>query len=201
METILHELANERPIFHSEADLQFALAWKIKETYPDAKIRLEYPFDLDKRIYADIVYIRGNQTTVVELKYKPRQLTHSIDLEKYVLKNQGAQDLGRYDFLLDIQRLESLKEKFNHNGYAIFITNDQNYWNVPRRKNTVDAEFRLHNGRILTGRLAWKSHASPGTTKNREPPIVLNQKHQINWKKYSNLKKRNTQFNYVILKI
>lgn len=42
---VMGQLAHRRPIFHSEADFQFALAWRIKETLPDYEIRLEYePF-------------------------------------------------------------------------------------------------------------------------------------------------------------
>ena len=37
---ILHQLSRCRPIFHSEADFQFSLAWIIKEQYPNCDIRL-----------------------------------------------------------------------------------------------------------------------------------------------------------------
>ena len=37
METLKHR----RPIFHSEADFQFALAWEIQSAYPRAQVRLE----------------------------------------------------------------------------------------------------------------------------------------------------------------
>ena len=42
--------------------------------------------------------------------------------EEIFLKNQGAQDIGRYDFLADIQRLESIIDSKTYNiikGYAI----------------------------------------------------------------------------------
>lgn len=35
---ILHQLSIKRPIFHSEADFQFSLAWMIKEQYPNCDI-------------------------------------------------------------------------------------------------------------------------------------------------------------------
>jgi hypothetical protein len=34
-------LAADRPVFHSEADLQLALAWQLQEADPTARIRLE----------------------------------------------------------------------------------------------------------------------------------------------------------------
>jgi hypothetical protein len=43
---IMGRLALERQLFHSEADFQHALAWKIHELRPLAKIRLEVPCPL-----------------------------------------------------------------------------------------------------------------------------------------------------------
>jgi hypothetical protein len=37
----LGALAGERPVFHSERDLQHALAWQLQVSYPDAQVRLE----------------------------------------------------------------------------------------------------------------------------------------------------------------
>jgi hypothetical protein len=51
---ILQALASDRPLFHSEADFQFALAWHIQQAIPVAQIRLEYrPYGLE-RVYLDI---------------------------------------------------------------------------------------------------------------------------------------------------
>ena len=52
MDLIVNKLKQKRKIFVSEADFQLEVAWVIKENYPDAKIRLEYPpsFDLNMHI-------------------------------------------------------------------------------------------------------------------------------------------------------
>ena len=39
---IIRQLSIWLPIFHSEADFQFSLAWLIKEKYPECEIRLEF---------------------------------------------------------------------------------------------------------------------------------------------------------------
>lgn len=39
--TAISSLGRKRPIFHSEADLQHALAWEIHLALPDAAVRLE----------------------------------------------------------------------------------------------------------------------------------------------------------------
>jgi hypothetical protein len=60
------------------------------------------------------------------LKYKTRGLSVQIENEQYRLKDQSTQDVGRYDFIKDIQRLEhvSVGQK-NFVGYAVLLTNDQ----------------------------------------------------------------------------
>lgn len=53
---VLEKLSKERPIFHSEKDFQFSLAWKIKSLYPEVAVRLEKPMcrDTDKNEHIDI---------------------------------------------------------------------------------------------------------------------------------------------------
>ena len=94
---VMTELAKTRPIFHSEADFQFALAWQIREMMPDSQIRLEFKPFPDERMYLDI-WLR-DQETAIELKYLPRKLEHKYDSEQFILKEQSAQDLGRHGFL------------------------------------------------------------------------------------------------------
>ena len=42
---ILKALARKRPVFHSVAGFQHALAWQIHEMHPVLHPRLEYPFE------------------------------------------------------------------------------------------------------------------------------------------------------------
>lgn len=51
---VFDDLLKERPVFHSEADFQHALAWSIHRVYPDAKIRLEYRPPSFGRHYVDL---------------------------------------------------------------------------------------------------------------------------------------------------
>lgn len=39
---VIELLRQKRPIFHSEADFQFALAWEIQRLYTSTVVRLEY---------------------------------------------------------------------------------------------------------------------------------------------------------------
>lgn len=54
---IMHLLSMWRPIFHSEADFQFSLAWLIKKKYPDCEIRLEFVPEFNPSLHLDILVI------------------------------------------------------------------------------------------------------------------------------------------------
>ena len=101
MPDAIARLANERPIFHSEADFQHALAWLFHSLIPDARVRLEYRPFLDERVYLDIWVSREDQAMAVELKYLTRELRTVIAGEHYHLRSQSARDISRYDFLKD----------------------------------------------------------------------------------------------------
>ncbi len=187
MNDVLAQLASERPIFYSEADLQHALAWELHAQNPTADIRLEYPANLNgNTAHIDILVRNGRSVTAIELKYKTAGTFIDQNGETYALRNQGAHDQGRYDFIKDIERLESfVAVNTRTNGCAIFIANDAGYWNLPRRPNTVDADFRIHDGRVLADSLSWSGNFKPGTVTGRTAPIVLRHTYTLQWHEYS----------------
>jgi len=208
LESIMSDLSNERPIFHSEADFQHALAWKIHEKYPNYDIRLEkdYP-KLDKRKYLDILVSNNSSKIAIELKYKKKRIEHSHNNESFNLTTQHAQDIARYDFCKDIGRLEGFVSKDkSFFGYAIFLTNDPLYWKDPKNIDSVDSAFRICDRNKLRGSLEWKG-ASEGTMKGRREKINLNGQYDLGWKKYSEIQesenkiKENGIFQYLAVKI
>ena len=216
IDLLMRCLSDTRQIFHSEADFQHALAWKIHESIPDCDICLERPFSEDEteneRIHIDI-WCRTLKVAI-ELKYYTRSLKYLSADEQFALKNQGAQPTKRYDFLKDIQRLEQLikKDKAKY-GFAVLLTNDPSYWKTPAQKweETKDAKFRLHEGRKVkvtckNSKLAWKSDTGEGTKKGRECPIEIKMgPYELGWRCYSELKgdkkEDNRQFRYLAVKI
>jgi hypothetical protein len=183
---ILQNLATARPIFHSEADFQHALAWSLHNEYPGSEIRLEFrPFP-EERFYLDI-WCRGpDESLAIELKYLTRDLDVEVEGERFLLKNQGAQDLGRHDVIKDIVRVERItREVSGTRGYVIALTNDASYWKQSLRADTVDASFRLHEGRLLEGTLSWSELAGAGTTSKRTDPLALTGRYSIRWNQYS----------------
>lgn len=204
IEQIVKVLKNERPVFHSEADFQHALAWEIHRHHPSAGIRLETNQGaVNRREYIDVL-VRDDATTyAIELKYKTRQLDVALNGEQFQLLNQGAQDIGRYDFIKDIVRLERfVASRPGATGYAIFLTNDVTYWKETKRLATADTMFRIHENRILKGELRWSEATGAGTMKGRENPLALNGSHPIQWVDYSEVAGRGGRtFRYVLLEV
>tara|TARA_B100000953_G_C17759589_1_gene338497 strand:- start:4 stop:564 length:561 start_codon:yes stop_codon:yes gene_type:complete len=185
-----------------EADFQFALAWEIQKKFPDWSIRFEKkPPNLKDRIFVDL-WIEGDETCAIELKYKTRRFDIDVKGESFNLLNQGAQDLGRYDFLKDVERLENIVSAHdNVKGYAIILTNDSSYWKSTATE-TIDTKFRIHDGRVLNGELAWRPEASSGTMRGREKPIKLTGTYKLNWKDYSQVSGTSYgKFRYLFLEI
>jgi len=206
---IMDKISRLRPVFCSEADFQHALAWQLHMENHNFKIRLEYPISPEqaKDEDLDILVFEGKREIAIEVKYKTAPFFAPIDGELFLLKSQGAQDQGRYDFLKDVQRLEKyLSDKPNSIGYAIFLTNDRSYWRPSRNQSTVCDEFRITEGRQISGSLNWGLNAGKGTIKNRELPIVLKHSYECKWLEYSNIEKQeyvqgSTQFRYLLFSV
>lgn len=197
--TLVQECFSERGIFHSEADFQHSLAWKIHEKFSKKfKIRLEYVFGSK---HVDIVLIDNynvNNKIGIELKYKTKDISEEINGEQYFLKPHGAQDIGRYDVIKDIERLEELiKEGKIKSGFVIFLTNDMSYLNKCQGNA---CKFSLEEGREITGEMDWGKNTGLGTKKSREKTLKLKGKYKIHWITNPKISER-TIFKYFILKV
>ena len=218
---IIKEFGKKQKIFQSEAQFQFDLAWKLREKF-DCEVKLEELTAVlnekenskskskVKKIYTDIVLEKGDYRVAIELKYK------TASLEKENLLNHGAVDLGRYDFLWDVNRIEFLlgKDKFIkdgeamegkrkqvNKGFAILLTNEKKYWNEcpdnPSTNNsTIDNDFKLGDKKLVDANLDWKKENGKypncivGKKKKptwRAQPINLNQAYSYKWEEYCKL--------------
>ena len=160
---IIKEFGEKPKIFQSEAQFQFDLAWKLREQF-DCEVKLEeltavltMKKDTNanekkdsktkskiKKIYTDIVLEKDDYRVAIELKYKTATLQNAQ--KALFLLNHGAVDLGRYDFLWDVNRVEFLLDKEMNRfidkemdlsmrkecnkGFAILLTNEKNIVNV-----------------------------------------------------------------------
>ena len=200
---LLTGLAESRKVFHSEADFQHALAWHIHQTMPKSQVRLEFPMPVEHRkMYVDIWL--PAEKNAIELKYVTRKSELEDNKETFALLNQGAQDQRRYDFLQDIHRLELMRStpELCEAGYAVLLTNDPSYWNPPRSRDTVDSDFRIHKGQVISGELAWSAKASPGTVKGRESQISITGSYRLHWQDYSDFsEQRLGKFRYLAVSV
>ena len=210
--TIMSHLKDRRPAFHSEADFQFEFAWQIKQDYPDYQIRLEYPVRLkhlektenlqkDKNEYIDIVVITDkNEWIPIELKYKTKKhifvlSAHKPELEDVELTDQSATNHGRYWFWNDVSRIEALlKEGYGNKnwieGYAIILTNEENYWD----KDGAETSWKNYTLKTMPQRDENKKLKWIETTRMKnydklckaKPPLEIQYDYTLEWKPYSN---------------
>jgi hypothetical protein len=183
----LGTLAVTRPVFHSEADFQHALAWQLHRQALEARVRLEIRLG-PEREYLDLLVATPAETALIELKYKTRRLETEVDGEAFRLQDHSAQDLGRYDFWKDVCRLERMRSHHypGARAYAVLLTNDSAYWaEAAQGRVHCYADFQLQEGRQCQGEFRWGPSAGAGTTKGREAPLALQGCYTLAWGEYS----------------
>lgn len=214
---ILKSLADRRPIFHSEADFQHALAWEIHLVHPEVEVRLEVPFEQDdeksrrrhgkkhRRRYVDLVCIGPRTETWLELKYntlKPIRGPIIVGREQFRIENQRAVDNVRTAFWRDVARVEHLCRERGRRarGFAIILTNNpalcrDRMGGTPAK----DRELRLVQGKRVKGPL-WHKKQTRGDNPKRGYPIDVRGVYTINWKTFHNFKQDpHGEFRYLVL--
>lgn len=187
MSALLADLAAERPVFHSEADFQHALAWLLHERNPHAQVRLEMqPPHVAEQLRLDLWIALDDQRIAIETKYMTARLVATVNGERFALKGHGAQDTRRYDVLRDVQRLERIVGSDPAiTGYAVLLTNDSSLWRPTRKADRADRAFHLHTALLAAGVKVWGASAGAGTMKGREAPIELRRSYPLAWIDYS----------------
>lgn len=184
---VLAELAKSRPVFHSEADFQFAFAWQAKSMSPDLEVRLETHPEPEVRLDLELIEPSGHGTAI-ELKYMTRRWAGVVRGESFALKNHGASDLRGYDVVKDVVRVERfVAPRLGWRGLVIALTNEPGYWRSPGHGRVTNADaFRLYDGTTLSGERAWGPNTG-GTARGREAPLALRGTHTLTWVDYSKL--------------
>lgn len=126
---LLRSLAAKRPVFHSEADFQFAFAWEAKLQRPDLEVRLETHPEPALRLDLELLTPSGDHGLAIELQYMTRLWVGTHRGERFALKNHGASDLRGYDVVKDIHRVERFTlNRPGWTGLVVVLTNDAGYW-------------------------------------------------------------------------
>ena len=223
-ERIMNELGSVPRIFNSEAQFQFELAWKIKEEF-NCEVRLEELSRISgkKKDYTDIILEKDDQRIALELKYKTAK--YEDESLNIYLKAHGAADLGAYDFLWDVHRIQMLtgmeesgKDEVKRpcdRGYAIILTNDSHYWKDATIKETINRDFLIGSGEFCHGVLYKKRHqwytvdGETGYSKallndrSRQHEIDLKRNYFFQWKPYHTIdsNETNKEFKYMIVEM
>jgi hypothetical protein len=206
MRAILKALAQRRPVLHSEADFQHALAWEIHTQPPEPDVRLEWPMrDGAKRAHVDIRVRLAGKTLLIEVKYLTAEFNNEVNGEQFNLLNHSAQDLGRYLFCADIARLERFVTLDSAaSGCAILLTNDSYYWESTRSgRHRRDEDFRLVPGRVLEGELRWLPEPTQCAVQQKvDHPITLTGAYTLSWRDYyEHDKSPNGKFRYLLVEV
>lgn len=140
-------------LLFNERDFQMHLATWLRNSdnhYDDVDVEYYVPkteldnYIWDSELRLDIVVKKDGEYCPVELKYKTKKVERQIsrfdemlDDKVVVMKNQGAQDLGMYDFWKDVRRVELVRNRFKNvkGGLAVFVTNDQLYTKASRQNS------------------------------------------------------------------
>jgi hypothetical protein len=201
LDEIMSVLAEERPIFHSEADFQLSFGWQIQRHHPDADVRAETR--PRRNIHLDLLVRLNGERTAIELKYLPQRFTGTVNGELFEIPSQAAQLIHRYNVLKDVSRVERLVlDGVADRGLVVLLASEPAYWTASARGGGMDAAFHLHDGRAITGELVWSSQT--GTAIGREEPIRLHAQYACVWRDFSQVTGHGgtrTRLRYLLLEV
>jgi hypothetical protein len=200
---LLPGLAGERPVFHSEADFQQALAWAIHVAHPGLRVRLETRPVRGTHLDLLVTDPTDGGSLAIELKYLTDKWEGEVDGEQFALLRQSAQDIRGYDCVKDIARVEKLMAAgYAKAGLVLVLANDPSYWRTPTHDRGTNADaFRLHDGLILTGAHVWGPRTGPGTSASRTNPIDLAGVYTLAWRDFSELPGTRGRFRYLAVPV
>lgn len=188
--------SNEELLFN-ERDFQMHLATWLRKSandYDDVDVeyyvpKIELPnYVWDSELRLDIVVKKDGEYCPVELKYKTKKVERQIsrfdeilDDKVVVMKNQGAQDLGMYDFWKDVRRIELVRNRFEKvkGGLAIFVTNDALYTKASRPESN-NYLLNMNEGKHSVIK-HWQNENSACAKMNSYKSFEVEKEYSINW--------------------
>lgn len=179
------------------------MAWEFhekKEELGIKEIRLEKPVKITgKIIEVDLILtdLEGKYIPI-ELKYKTKDDSFNVNDEDFELKKHGAIDLGCYDFMKDIARIEEFKKSYSDKfkiGFAIFLTNDSLYIRSKEGNASCYEQFKINEGRKITSgqTFDWIGNKMPWQKSRGQ--LTFQGNYLFNWNTYSK------GFNYLLINI
>jgi hypothetical protein len=206
----LNRLETKKPMFHSESHLSEWLADTLKKmvdlpSWP--KLQMAGFYRVNKKLRLDMLFVHRGREYAVELKYtrapmnKGNPLSYRGDVF-YAPKSGSPDDITRFNFLRDIERLESeIPIRENSVGFVLLMTNRRALWEKGDR-TANDAAFHIDDG-IRRGLLEWASPPSPNTVERAGESLWIENNYDTKWRTYSDIPKlkKNGLFRYLLLKV
>lgn len=191
VKTILHEtLSRMDQVFYNEEHFQGALVEELK-TEITGRVKPEFPFGNPllaggNTTYVDISFVDQGLTSI-ELKYPLdtfRATSSSNELDRpFTHSEMRAYDVPMYGFWRDVATLEQLIEEGEiREGYVLALTNYTDCWEK-QGQHLNASSFLMHEGRKVSGTLAYSDEASEAT-KEEYPPVHLSGSYELTWEPY-----------------
>ena len=187
-------LDTNKELLFNERDFQMHLATFLRQTGHYDDVELEYYVPLSElkgyiwnnELRMDILVHKEEEYLPIELKYKTKSVRksllrfgESVAEAVEVMKNQGAQDHGMYDFWKDVRRIEIVRKRFKaiKSGLAVFVTNDPAYLKAGRDTSN-HIQFSMAEGTHGTKK-HWLDKKS--TCCRTHPDFEVENDYSIHW--------------------
>ena len=176
----------DKPNRYDKVYLEYFVPGEVLESEIKEKLFVKDNYK-SQNLYIDIVVEKDGEFLPIELKYKTVPLNNDIScLGETVkglnlLKNHGARDLGAYDFWRDVNRIECLVKHFENvkNGIALFLTNDQGYWTLPKDgTNPNYAKFSMLPTEMCGVDKSWQGNTAMSVSR---PSFKLEKGYPVKW--------------------
>lgn len=221
-------LSGESVLFSNESDLQLRLSCYLKHLGHYDRVEVEYyvpyqelkllnsslnhtNFPWDSDLYIDIVVEKDGQFVPIELKYPTKDIWGAftrfgvaVTAKVPMLKNQGAQDIVRYNYWKDVRRIEALRQAYAETivgGLAVMVTNDSSYRTSPTSNSFGYSRFSIKDGRVVTQpqdrNMAWQNNVKVAAT---HPNFEIDNSYEIRWRQIPRIPKT-LGFWYLILDV
>ncbi len=195
-EDVFSFLRSNNELLFNERDFQIHLATWFRNSanaYEDVDVEYYVPWQELKdyvwksELRLDVVVKKDGEYCPVELKYKTKKVERHIarfdeQLKKSVavMKDQGAQDIGMYDFWKDVRRVELVRNRFDRvkGGLAVFVTNDASY-KKESKETSNNFQFCMTEGKPHTKQKHWLNPES--TCAKTHPNFEVEKEYNIKW--------------------
>ena len=190
-------LENNEELLFNERDFQMHLATWLRNSgnrYDDVDVEYYVPhqeldnYVWDSELRLDIVVKKDGEYCPVELKYKTKKVERKISRfdeelagNVVVMKNQGAQDLGMYDFWKDVRRVELVRNRFERvkGSLAVFVTNDE-FYTKGSKESSNNYLFNMSAGKAHSKQKHWANPES--TCAKTHPNFEVEREYSIEWR-------------------